>query len=182
MNIAITFVVSGLWHGANWTYVIWGGLHAIYQIVGDITKPYRKAFNQKINLNTDTFSYHFGRVLGTFGLHIVSLVFFKASSVKEALKYLANIVTRWNPWIVFDESLFNYGLDRRETGIIVFALLLLVAADCLRKYKDKTVDAFIMEQNYVFRVLVLVFLILYILIYGEYGITFNSAKFIYFDF
>ena len=39
MNLMITFVVSGLWHGANWTFVIWGGLNGLFQVIGNVMKP-----------------------------------------------------------------------------------------------------------------------------------------------
>ena len=41
-NLLVTFLVSGLWHGASWNYVVWGGLHGVYQIFGEITAPVRK--------------------------------------------------------------------------------------------------------------------------------------------
>ena len=40
-NIMITFLIRGLWHGANWHFVVWGGLHGIYNVIGDILKPVR---------------------------------------------------------------------------------------------------------------------------------------------
>ena len=42
MNLMITFVVSGLWHGANWTFVIWGGLNGLFQVIGNVMKPIKE--------------------------------------------------------------------------------------------------------------------------------------------
>ena len=53
-NIMVTFLMSGLWHGANWTYVIWGGLHGVYQIIGAELKPLKEKINRKAGTKTDT--------------------------------------------------------------------------------------------------------------------------------
>ena len=45
-NIFITFLVSGLWHGANWTYVLWGGIHGAYQIIGAELRPWKDRLNK----------------------------------------------------------------------------------------------------------------------------------------
>ncbi len=181
-NLAITFLVSGLWHGAAWTFVIWGGIHAIYQIVGDLLKPVKAKCNEILHTNTQVFSYHFGRVLITFILTCFAWIFFRAKSIGEAGYYIRNMFTKWNPWVIFDESLFGFGLDRREVGILLFAILILLAVDIIRVVKKETLGVFMMRQNLWFRYAVMVFLVVSIIVYGEYGVNFDSAKFIYFDF
>lgn len=49
INVLVTFLVSGLWHGAGWGFIIWGGLHGTYQIVGDLTQKNREKYNGLIN-------------------------------------------------------------------------------------------------------------------------------------
>lgn len=181
-NLAITFLISGLWHGAAWTFVIWGGIHAIYQIIGDLLKPVKAKCNEILHTNTQVFSYHFGRVLITFILTCFAWIFFRAKSIGEAGYYIRNMFTKWNPWVIFDESLFGFGLDRREVGILLFAILLLLAVDIIRVVKKETFGAFMMRQNLWFRYAVMIFLVVSIIVYGEYGVNFDSAKFIYFDF
>ena len=56
-NLFLTFLISGLWHGANWTYVMWGALHGFYQIMGDIFKPVRNKVETIFKVNTQCFSY-----------------------------------------------------------------------------------------------------------------------------
>ena len=50
LNMMIVFLVSGMWHGSNWTFIIWGGLHGIYQIIGKLTRQKRLAFYNKFHI------------------------------------------------------------------------------------------------------------------------------------
>ena len=181
-NLMVTFLVSGLWHGAAWTYVAWGAIHGIYQIVGDLWKPVRTRLNSFLHIKTEVFSYKFGRILGTFALTTYAWIFFRAGSLFHALLYTKQIFTRWNPWVLFDESLYNFGLDKKEVTVLFVSILALIIVDLLRYFKEMTLGQFLKEQNLVFRWIVMITLVLVIIIYGEYGINFDSAQFIYFAF
>lgn len=181
-NLMITFLVSGLWHGAAWTYVIWGALHGVYQIIEDMLRPVFVKLNSRLKVSTDVFSFKFGHAAITFALTCFAWIFFRAESVKGAFWYIKNMFTRWNPWVLFDESLFNFGLDRREVGILAVALLALLVADVIRYVKGVDVGKFLLSQNVYFRWLILIILVICVITYGEYGVDFDSAQFIYFAF
>lgn len=75
-NLMITFLLSGLWHGANWTYVIWGGSHGIYQILGEILEPVKKKIIYVMRIDTDSFVHKLFRILFNFTLVDIAWVFF----------------------------------------------------------------------------------------------------------
>lgn len=181
-NLMITFLVSGLWHGASWTYIIWGAIHGVYQIIEDLLRPLFIKINSKLKVSTDVFSFKFGHIAITFALTSFAWIFFRAESVKGAFLYIQNMFTRWNPWVLFDESLFGFGLDRREVGILTVALLALLAVDIIRYVKGFNIGRFLLTQNVYFRYLVLILLVVCVIVYGEYGADFDSAQFIYFAF
>ena len=182
INIMITFLVSGLWHGAAWSFVVWGGLHGLYQILEDVLKPVREKIIKKLRVNTEVFSYKLGEILITFSLTTFAWIFFRAGSIKVALQYIERMFTKWNPWVIFDGSLQKLGLENIELNILVIAVVILLLVDLL-KYKKKVSFAdFLMVQNLWFRWSVLLGLILGILVVGQYGVEFDSAQFIYFDF
>lgn len=181
-NLMITFLVSGLWHGAAWTYIIWGGLHGLYQIVGEVFAPIRSKVVKWLRVDTTVFSYKFGQIGLTFALTTFAWIFFRAESLEQAIYYIERMFTKWNPWILFDQSLYNIGLDIIEMNVLIIALLCLVIVDFIKYKKDISVAEFLMKQNLWFRWLVLLFFILAVLVYGKYGINFDSSKFIYFDF
>jgi alginate O-acetyltransferase complex protein AlgI len=74
VNIMVTFVISGLWHGANWTFVAWGFLHGIYLIVARAIAPYTARFNRFPVVQT----------VVTFSLVTYAWIFFRANNVGDA--------------------------------------------------------------------------------------------------
>lgn len=181
-NIMITFLTSGLWHGASWSFVVWGGLHGLYQIIGDILKPVKQKLIRFGKVNTDNFSYRFGQIVVTFFLTTITWIFFRAGSLTEALYFIRRLFTKWNPWVLFDESLYTLGLDRVEANILIVSVVVLLLVDLLKYCRNMEFSAFLMKQNLWFRWLAALALIVAVLVYGEYGVNFDSAQFIYFNF
>ncbi len=181
-NIMVTFLASGLWHGANWTYVLWGGLHGVYQIAGDLLRPIKMKVNTFLKTDTTAFSYKFGRILVTFLLTAIAWVPFRAASFKDMALFFKDFFTRPNFWAFFDGTVFNYGLSRPEATILFIALTVLAVFDILKYAKKMTFADFLYKQNTWFKWGVLILLILSCLVFGEYGIDFDSAQFIYFRF
>lgn len=181
-NLMITFAVSGLWHGAAWTFILWGGIHGLYQIIGDLLKPVRGKINALLKVRTNVFSYKLGKILTTFALVDFAWIFFRAESIGQIQFFFNRMFTRFNPWVLFDESLFRWGIDRREWGILAAALLILFVVDLLRYKKNRNFGDLLVKQNLWFQYVVLFLLIASIFVYGEYGINFDSNQFIYFQF
>ena len=181
-NLMVTFLTSGLWHGASWCYVFWGGLHGIYQIAGDLLKPVREKILDLFKTDREAFSFKAGRCIITCLLTGFAWIFFRAGSMSLAFRFIKRMFTRFNPWVIFDESIFGWGLDRREMGILIFGVLLLFAVSVVREVKKTDIGIFMMKQNLWFRWLVYIFLITAVVVWGEYGADFDSAQFIYFDF
>lgn len=182
INTMIVFLVSGLWHGANWTYVIWGGIHGFYQVVGDVLKPYRTKLIGKCNVRTNCFSWRLLRRIVTFALVVFAWIFFRADTITQALGVIKRIVVRPTPWILFNDGLYNLGLDRTEMNILILSVIILILVDLIRVRKEMTIDAFLSTQNLWFKWTVIIALIIMIFIFGEYGPTFDAKQFIYFQF
>lgn len=182
LNLMITFLVSGLWHGASWHFVIWGGIHGFYQIIGHITKPAREKLCKLFKVNTEVFSFRFGQMLITFCLTSFAWIFFKAGSINQVKEFLSRMFGNFNPWVLFDDSLYLNGLDIKESNILIVAVLVLLVVDLVRYKKKEDIGAVLLKQNLWFRWAVLILLIVAVIVFGEYGINFDSQKFIYFDF
>ena len=102
-NLLATFLVSGLWHGANITFVIWGGIHGLLQILEDI-------FHIKKNTKTYSFSW-FIRVILVFMLMSITWVFFRASNLHDALyifRHMFDGITNLRSYIV--SGLYSFGV------------------------------------------------------------------------
>jgi len=89
-NLFITFLVSGLWHGAQWTFVIWGAIHGFYLVFAIVTEKFRNRFNQAIGLTRIPWLYKLTQVLVTFVLAYIAWIFFRANNVSEAFYILKN--------------------------------------------------------------------------------------------
>lgn len=181
-NIMVTFLVSGLWHGANWTYVIWGGLHGLYQVIGQILMPIRKKAVQALQIRTDCSSYKWGQMFVTFALTTFAWIFFRADSMSDAALYIQRMFTEWNPWTLFDGQLYALGLNRVEMKVFIVALVGMFLVDLISYQKKMRIDIYLEQQNLLFQWLVAILLIVSVLVFGKYGPAIASNQFIYFQF
>lgn len=182
LNICITMGVSGLWHGANLTFVVWGLLHGMYQVIGDLTKEPKRELYERLQAKTDSFSFRFAQGVFTFFLVDFAWIFFRAESLTDAVAYCKRIFMRWDPWSLFNGTLYELGLDRFEMNVLLWATVALLLADLLKYYKKQTVVEFLNEQCIWFKWGCIIALIMATLVYGIYGIWFESSRFIYFQF
>ncbi len=84
MNIMITFLISGLWHGANWTFVLWGGIHGFIQVVENVLG---------LNKITKSKLQHIISVVIIFLICNIAWVFFRSKSITDAFYILGNIIS-----------------------------------------------------------------------------------------
>jgi len=107
-NLMITFLVSGLWHGANWTFVIWGGLHGFYLVFALWTQDIRDRLTKLIRLNRAPFLHRLVQVMITFGLVCLGWIFFRANTVEDAMHIITHLhegVGSFAKILVFDTLL-----------------------------------------------------------------------------
>jgi alginate O-acetyltransferase complex protein AlgI len=88
-NLFITFLLSGLWHGANWTFVIWGALNGFYLIFSLITTDLRAAVAKAVGLAQRPRLHNVVRILITFGLTTFAWIFFRAHNLTDALHVIS---------------------------------------------------------------------------------------------
>jgi alginate O-acetyltransferase complex protein AlgI len=120
LNLFIVFLVSGLWHGANWTFIIWGALHGFYLVFALATKPIRKKINDLFHLDKIPVL----AMLATFLLVAFAWIFFRANDVQSALYISKNIVLGF-PGLLHD--LINNQIVFQPIGLSKINLLLSVA-------------------------------------------------------
>lgn len=182
LNVMVTMGVSGLWHGASWTYVIWGLLHGLYQVIGDMTGGLRIKLYDALHTKKESFSFRLAQTVSTFLLADIAWIFFRAPSVSHALRFCRRLVTKWDPWDLFNGEIYTLGLDRREFHILGVSLVILFLVDLLRYRKKQEITAFLQEQCVWFRWGAIIAMITATLVFGIYGVEFESSQFIYFQF
>lgn len=175
-NLMIVFLVSGLWHGASLSFVVWGGLNGLYQIIEDLLK---RGWNTLVGKPIQGLSLL--KVILTFVLIDLSWVFFRASRIQDAIWIFKSMFTANNFHIFQDGSIYQCGLNEKNFWLLGMSILLLGIVDLMKK-KGITIRSALLKQPYLVRCAVLIFAICFVLIFGIWGTGYDTAGFIYFQF
>ena len=125
LGVGMTMLLCGLWHGAGWTFVVWGGVHGFYLIFSRATKKVRYAGLKWLHLRKDNAFLDGWKKLSTFFLVTLAWVFFRSTSLANVWLYLRNI---------------SFRLPQRGVGQLLFfgsLLVVFLVAEALMKNKDK---------------------------------------------
>lgn len=180
-NILVVFLVSGLWHGADLSFVVWGGLNGAGQIIGEVLMPIRDRAVSLLRLHRDSLGHRLLHIAGTLVFFDFSLIFFRADSFADAVEIIRLIIEGRNPEIFFDGSIYWCGLDSKNFWLLLICILILGFADYC-KYRGIRIREVIAAQDVWFRWLVIVFAICAIVTLGIWGSKYEAANFIYFQF
>lgn len=133
LNLFIVFLVSGLWHGAAWTFVLWGALHGAYQVIGTLTYKKRNRLLSKIGLNESSIPVILFRRCVTFLLVTFAWIFFRANSIGD----IGIIFTRlFTDRTSISETLSGLGLTSVNILLILASFLVLLILDNLVTYES----------------------------------------------
>lgn len=185
MNLLIVFLVSGLWHGANWTYVIWGGLHGCY-LVGE--RMIGVGSKNKVAVSRRSKFVIALRILFVFILTCIAWIFFRAKDVstgvyilKEAVMgiphYISNLAKPGYLWL--EPLMFNKNVNYEWFNFLIIILCFLILFWSHRKELETMIVNHINRKNLFVRWSFFLVLISSILVLGVFH---NSSEFIYFQF
>ncbi len=144
LNLMIVFLVSGLWHGASWTFVIWGALHGIYQAIGTLTKPARDRLIEKVGLTQDSLLVVAIRRSMTFLLITFSWIFFRANSVSDAFLLIERLLCQWGS---LTDAVSAMELTLTGALISVFSILTLILLDKMLVYGEDKRSSSVFVRN-----------------------------------
>jgi len=130
-NLLITFGISGLWHGANWTYVWWGLLNGSYLVLGSLTKGWRNRLFGAVGLHEQTMVRKTIMLLTTFVLTCFAWVVFRAHSMSDAMYVATHLFTRWDFTAIKTPQFLL-----RQMPVAIAAILILELGQLLAKRKN----------------------------------------------
>ena len=133
-NVAVIFLVSGFWHGANWTYIVWGGLHALYFLPSILRGKNRRHLDTVASGKYLPTIKEFFNILFTFVLVVIAWVFFRAETVGQAFDYLIRMTT----------SLEFSVRPLQKNMVLVLGVAILIFVEWLQRTKD---HGFQFEKN-----------------------------------
>jgi alginate O-acetyltransferase complex protein AlgI len=168
-NLFITFMISGLWHGASWNFVIWGALHGIYLVIGQITKEtQQKVFGL---INNKTISNIIENLITT-SLVIFAWIFFRAKTFSEAKYIIKNFFVKSSHSV---QDIINL-IGEKELVVILVGLLVLQVVEWMQRTKDMGAWAEGLPRWK--RWGIYYFLLAFLITFGYFG----EVQFIYFQF
>ncbi len=135
-NVMIIFLTSGIWHGANLTFLVWGALNGFYQIIGDLCKPLKMAVCNLFKLHAHPRLHNAIQICITFFLLSVTWIFFRAPSLADALAILHRIALTSRAVDLINGTVFSLGLGTFNLLFVLSALCIVVICDLLCKKKD----------------------------------------------
>ncbi|MBD3386585.1 MBOAT family protein [candidate division KSB1 bacterium] len=169
-NLMIVFLISGLWHGADWTFVIWGGLHGMYLTLSIWTGKFRIKFIRSTHLDKHPAWLKLIQVVTTFHLVLFGWIFFRANNLFDALYIIKNIFAdlSWHQYTV--------GLNQTEFVIAVLSILFMECIHMMQRHRR--MRQFLNNKPKTLRWSVYLILLLSIIMFG----VFTKQEFIYFQF
>ena len=160
-NLFLTMLISGVWHGANWTFILWGAIHGVFLCLNNLKRKYFGSSNIKW--------IGFIEVFGTFIMVMLCLIFFRANNLSNAIMAFNKICTQ--PGLLFKGA----GYPAIVLPLILIALLMV--KEIKDEYFEKPIS-FMHNKNHFISILCTALMVVIILLCGQ----FDGGQFIYFQF
>ena len=167
-NLFFVFLVSGLWHGANWTFIIWGALHGTYLVIGQLTQDFKTKIKLGLGIERSSKFNKTQEIFFTCVLAVFAWIFFRANSLETATVLIKRMVSAPGGLFLSAPAHFIYGI----LGIIV-----LFSVEVAKEYFPNRIKIFNNQRAWV-RITAYSTVILAILLFG----VFDGGQFIYFQF
>ena len=171
-NLFFVFLVSGFWHGANWTFIIWGALHGFYLVFGLVTKRFRMRLSNKLFLD----KWPFLSVIITFTLVSFAWIFFRAKDVTTAFIIVKKIFFGIPEIFTHPIGIQLYGIGKQD---LLISFSLIVFLELVHSLQKRINLYYLLSTSPIY----IRWAIYYILILTIFSMgVFDHSDFIYFQF
>ena len=138
-NLFLTFLISGLWHGANWTFVIWGALHGVLLVIEKAISPLKKRFENFMGIDKRSLIYKAVRVFITFSIVTFSWIFFRANTLNDAIYIITHLfsdVGKLTNYQFMATSISSMGLTKFNLIIAILGIISIETVHLLERKRD----------------------------------------------
>lgn len=181
INVLIVFLVSGLWHGASWSFAVWGGLNGIFQVLESVFKKADEKIAAVLKIDRSSSGFAILKTFVTFGMVDFTWLFFRAGGAGEGIRIIKGMLTVHNPWILFDGAVYGLGLDAKPFWVLVVTIIIVQIVDFFKMKGVSLLDR-LLEQQFVYRLAVYLLIVGAVLVFGAWGGGYNENTFLYFQF
>ena len=165
INTMIVFIVSGIWHGSSWNYVIWGAMNGLALII----------FDRRLKIGIKRSLMRYASVFFIVFYWAISLVFFRAPTFHDAISMLGNI------GFGNADLLYSMGMPKIEYLFTIFSLVVLMLIELIEETWNEKLDSFLFNSSWIVRWIPYMAIVLGIVYLGIYG-NGSDNNFIYFQF
>lgn len=173
---AITWFLTGLWHGAAWNFIVWGMLNCAVILISQEFEPLYRRFREKFPKLTASYGYHCFEATRTFLLMGLIRSLDCYANVGLTFKMWGSIFTKSNFAKCFGGEIFELGLELKDYVILAVAILIVAVVAKLSQSKD--LREWLYGRTVLSWTLSSVLLVL-IILFGAYGIGYDASQFIY---
>lgn len=181
LSVIIIRVINSIWHGATVNSILGGIYYGLLLALSFYFEPYFKLANEKLKINTECFSWKLYQCVRTFVLIAAPRLVNRASSLRESAVYFKCLASTYNPWILFDGSLYNLGVSQKQFLVLMISLVLLLVVSAIQE-RGIVVREALDRQNVVFRIAFYCVFIYAIVLFGVYGQGYDASSFTYAQF
>ena len=160
-NLFLTMLISGIWHGANWTFIVWGGVHGIFLCINSLARKLFVVKEIKVLVPL--------KIISTFLIAMFCWIFFRANTLSDSFLAIKKIFC--NPGLLYN------GTGKPAILLPIILIIILMAKEIKDEFFKKPF-MFLHNKNNIVSILGAVFLIVVIMLCGQ----FNGGQFIYFQF
>lgn len=172
-----TWMLTGIWHGTGKTYVAWGMYYSTLIFLSVMFSESLQKVTEKLRINTETWAWKVFQMVRTTILFGGGRWLTRPGTLWRSAYCFKRIFTDFNPWTLFDGTLYTYGLDDKGFRLMLVTILIFGGVSMLQQ-KDSVRDL-IAKQNFVFRWGFYLLAILAVVVFGIYGPGFDAAAFVY---
>ncbi|MBR3601450.1 MAG: MBOAT family protein [Lachnospiraceae bacterium] len=181
LNTMIVFLTSGLWHGAGWNFIIWGGLNGFYIVFQDLTKKWREKVYEKFGIDTNGVLFKCCAGLVTFLLVDFAWLFFRVETFGKVADMLGMMIKNVEVGKFFEIAFWGEIVTAENLVLITVLVACAFGVDYLR-YKNIDVVGYVFKQPWIVRWMLYYALLFTIVFLGAYGEGYEQTQFIYFQF
>ena len=179
-NMLTVFLVSGIWHGAAWTFILWGAVHGIYQVVGNLIKKPKSKLWAKLHVNENCLAITIMRRIIVFVLVTIAWIAFRANSLPDLWKLIRVLFTDWGTVSV---AASMKAMEMTVMGLLSAILSIYVITQLDRQISEKSKDLREMKGLTVSKASIYIYICWAIAIAWLILLSSNTASsFIYFQF
>lgn len=178
INLALTFLVSGIWHGAGLRFVVWGMMHAVYQIMGQLTQNLQRKAAKLTGLDRAPEAALWIRRVWTFLCVMMAWIIFRAESLRKGLKMIWSMFQVRNIWIFTNDALLGWALEWKEWVVLAVSVLILFVVS-IKQEQGVSFSKLVFRQPVYVRWILYLIAIFGIMSFGVYGTGYDAQAFIY---